>query len=97
MEIYFDNSATTQPFECAKQAVLSCMTEVYYNPSALYAPAVKVSNLLSEVRADFAKELRVKEEEIIFTSGGTESSGRHHGGSAAAHDARACDYRSKRA
>ena len=42
MEIYFDNSATTQPFECAKQAVLSCMTEVYYNPSALYAPAVKV-------------------------------------------------------
>ena len=73
MEIYFDNSATTQPFECAKQAVLSCMTEVYYNPSALYAPAVKVSNLLSEVRADFAKELRVKEEEIIFTSGGTES------------------------
>ena len=27
MEIYFDNSATTQPFECAKQAVLSCMTE----------------------------------------------------------------------
>lgn len=73
MEIYFDNSATTQPFECAKQAVLSCMTEVYYNPSALYAPAVKVSNLLSEVRADFAKELRVREEEIIFTSGGTES------------------------
>ena len=28
---------------------------------------------MSEVRADFAKELRVKEEEIIFTSGGTES------------------------
>ncbi len=73
MEIYFDNSATTQPFECAKQAVLSCMTDVYYNPSALYAPAVKVSKLLSNVRSAFAKEFHAKEDEIIFTSGGTES------------------------
>ena len=73
MEIYFDNSATTQPFECARQAVLACMTEAYYNPSALYAPAVKVSKILAETRAAFAREMRVKEEEIIFTSGGTES------------------------
>ena len=64
MEIYFDNSATTQPFECARQAVLACMTEAYYNPSALYAPAVKVSKILSEeTRAAFAREMRVKEEE----------------------------------
>ena len=96
MEIYFDNSATTQPFECAKQAVLSCMTEVYYNPSALYAPAVKVSNLLSEVRADFAKELRVREDHLHL-GGHRIQCGRHHGGSAAAYDACACDYRSKRA
>ena len=73
MEIYFDNSATTQPFECARQAVLACMTEAYYNPSALYAPAVKVSKILAETRVAFAREMRVKEEEIIFTSGGTES------------------------
>lgn len=73
MEIYFDNSATTRPFDCAVQAVTACMTDLYYNPSALYAPAVEVSNKLAAVRAAFAREMRVNEEEIIFTSGGTES------------------------
>lgn len=73
MEIYFDNSATTRPFDCAVKAVTACMTDLYYNPSALYAPAVEVSNKLAAVRAAFAREMRVREEEIIFTSGGTES------------------------
>ena len=73
MAIYFDNSATTQPFDFVAQRMQTYMTHSYYNPSALYAPAVEVAQNLRKVRRDFARDLSVHEEEIYFTSGGTES------------------------
>ena len=73
MAIYFDNSATTQPFDFVAQRMQTYMTQSYYNPSALYAPAVEVAQNLRKVRRDFARDLFVQEDEIYFTSGGTES------------------------
>ena len=73
MAIYFDNSATTRPFDFVAERVQSTMLEHYYNPSALYAPAVAIQRELQSVRASIANDLRVREEEILFTSGGTES------------------------
>ena len=40
MPIYLDNSATTRPSEAVIAAMTHSMREAYYNPSALYAPAL---------------------------------------------------------
>ena len=40
MPIYLDNSATTRPCDAAVEAMVKCMQEGYFNPSALYAPAL---------------------------------------------------------
>ena len=39
--IYLDNSATTRVCPEAARAALTCMTEGYFNPSALYVPAME--------------------------------------------------------
>ena len=66
MAIYFDNSATTQPFDFVAQRMQTYMTHSYYNPSALYAPAVEVAQNLRKVRPDFARDLSVHEEEDVY-------------------------------
>ena len=43
MSIYLDNSATTRPGAGVVREMSDCMLEGYYNPSALYAPAVQVA------------------------------------------------------
>ena len=40
MSIYLDNSATTRVCSQAAEAMVQCMREAFYNPSALYAPAL---------------------------------------------------------
>lgn len=72
MAIYFDNSATTRPFSEVADTVSCFMRDDFYNPSALYAPAVQVSHRLSLVRRQIAKEMQVPENCIFFNSGGTE-------------------------
>lgn len=72
--IYLDNSATTRVTDGVLRAVSSAMTEGYYNPSALYAPALQSlaqmnacrKAILSRVHAPAASR-------VIFTGGGTES------------------------
>ncbi len=72
-EIYLDNSATTRPCDAAVEAVLQSMREGYYNPSALYAPAVSVERTLRAAREEIAASVQANERNVIFTSGGTES------------------------
>jgi len=73
MEIYLDNSATTKPYPEVIEAMASSMLFGYYNPAALYAPAVAAEHALAEARAAVAAPLLMKQENVIFTSGGTES------------------------
>lgn len=71
--IYLDNSATTKP----DKSVLSSfqqVNELYYgNPSSIHELGGKVEKLQQQARKQAAKLLQIDEEEIIFTSGGTEA------------------------
>ena len=73
MTAYLDNSATTRPCEAAIRAMVTCMTEGYYNPSSVYRPAVDVFREVRDVRAKLMNAVKAKDCELTFTSGGTES------------------------
>ena len=73
MQVYLDNSATTRPCPEAVAAVAHSMTEDYYNPSALYAPAMRAEHAMADARRAIAQTLQASEKNVIFTSGGTES------------------------
>lgn len=73
MECYLDNSATTRPGENVVRVMSECMLEGYYNPSALYAPAVQVEKRITACRELIAKQLRADAKRVVFTSGGTEA------------------------
>ena len=70
--IYLDNSATTRPFDEVIDKMSACMREEFFNPSAVYAPAMLAGRILTETREAIASQLggRVK---VVFTSGGTEA------------------------
>lgn len=72
MEIYFDNSATTQVSPLAAQKALEMMTEDYGNPSSLHRRGFLAEQALAAAREDLAGILRVKREEVFFTSCGSE-------------------------
>ncbi|MEG0995350.1 MAG: cysteine desulfurase family protein [Clostridia bacterium] len=73
MQVYLDNSATTRPCDESVQAMLCCMRDGFYNPSALYAPAMHAEQELGLARQAVANALDANEKNVIFTSCGTES------------------------
>ena len=73
MICYLDNSATTRPTEAVADAMRQCMLEGFYNPSALYAPAVDSEKRLTACREAIACELHADPARVVFTSGGTEA------------------------
>ena len=73
MNVYLDNSATTRPFEAVVEAMNKSMLEGFYNPSALYAPAMYAERAMTDARRTIAASLKADEKNVIFTSGGTES------------------------
>ena len=73
MQAYLDNSATTRPCEACVKAMNESMLTGFYNPSALYAPAMHAERAMTEARKVIASTLQANEKNVIFTSGGTES------------------------
>lgn len=73
MEAYFDNSATTRCYACVRDIVVKTMMEDYGNPSAMHKKGVEAESYVKAARETLASILKVKEKEILFTSGGTES------------------------
>lgn len=71
--IYFDNSATTKPYSEVVDSFAKVATEYFGNPSSLHQLGGTAEKLLTQARAQIAKLLKVKDSEILFTSGGTES------------------------
>ena len=69
-EVYFDNSATTRAFDEVRDIVAETMTVDYGNTSSRHMKGVEAENY---AREEIAKTLKVKDKEILFTSGGTES------------------------
>lgn len=72
-EIYLDNAATTRVLPEAVETVACAMREAYGNPSSLHHKGFEAEQYVKEARRSIAASLKVAEETIVFTSGGTES------------------------
>lgn len=72
-EVYLDNSATTRVFDSVRDVMVQAMMADYGNTSSRHMKGVEAENYVKTAREEIAKSLKVKEKEIIFTSGGTES------------------------
>jgi cysteine desulfurase len=70
--IYFDNAATTRPYDEAINAADALMRTGYANPSAIHSFGMEADGGLKSARGVIAKILGAKAQEIYFTSGGTE-------------------------
>ena len=73
MEVYLDNSATTRCFDSVAELVCKVMTSDYGNPSSMHNKGVESEKYIRHAREIIAKNLKVNEKEILFTSGGTEA------------------------
>lgn len=73
MTHYLDNSATTAVSKAAADAAYRIMTEVYGNPSSLHSMGFQAKKELEAARKAVAAALRAGEDEVFFTSGGTEA------------------------
>jgi cysteine desulfurase len=73
MEVYLDNSATTKPAPEVIQAIRETWEDNYGNPSALHRKGLEAEKLLKKARCQLADAIGAADNEVIFTSGGTES------------------------
>ena len=71
--IYADNAATTQLDMDAFEAMKPFLLQSYANASQLYSFSRESRNALNDARQQIAEIIGADEEEIIFTSCGTES------------------------
>lgn len=71
--IYLDNSATTAPCDKTIQNINLALTQTWGNPSSLYNLGFNAQMLVDDTRKTVAGLLKCREDEIYFTSGGTES------------------------
>lgn len=71
--IYFDNSATTQPYKEVIELIAKLMSEEFGNSSSLHTLGVRAERILEDNRAKLAATIKAEPEELVFTSGGTES------------------------
>lgn len=72
-EVYLDNAATTRCNPQVARLALELMTEDYGNPSSLHRKGFEAQRRLRAARRQLAEALGCREEEVIFTSGGTEA------------------------
>ena len=72
-EHYFDWAATTPPDQDILKESLEITMKNWGNPSSVHQIGKNAKSVLEETRANVAKTLGVKTENIYFTSGGTES------------------------
>ena len=72
-EIYLDNAATTKAFPEVATAVQEALMTNYANPSSLHQKGLAAEKVVKKARKKLAQQLKVKADEIYFTSGGTEA------------------------
>lgn len=73
MTVYLDNSATTRPGTAAAETVREAMESGWYNPSALYKPALELQKQIDGTREICLKAAGAAGQRVVFTSGGTEA------------------------
>lgn len=70
--IYFDNSATTKPYSSVIKTYEKVAKNFFANPSSIHILGADAENLFIRARMQIANLLQVNDNEIVFTSGGTE-------------------------
>ncbi len=71
--IYLDNASTTPLDPRVLEVMLPYFSETYGNPSSFHSVGLEAKKAVSQARKTIASLLHGHEEEILFTSGGTES------------------------
>lgn len=88
MNVYFDNAATTRPFDEVIEQLSKFLSQTYGNPSSLHRLGVEAERIVKEAKEIIAKKLGSNADEIYFTSGGTEANNLALIGCAFAHQKR---------
>lgn len=71
--IYADNSATTKVRPEVVSIMVDVLQENFGNPSSLHSYGKNAKKILNDSRKNIASLINANEDEVIFTSGGTES------------------------
>lgn len=71
--IYLDHAATSPMDERVLEEMKPHFFGSFGNPSSIHSFGRESRKWVDEARADIAREISAKEQEIIFTSGGTEA------------------------
>lgn len=71
--IYLDHAAATPVDSKVLQAMQPYFSELFYNPSAPYAPAVAVRRDYEAAKQTIARTIGAKGDDIVITAGATES------------------------
>ncbi len=72
-KVYLDNAATTQLDRRVLDAMMPYFTDFFGNASTLYAEGTQAKESLEKFRSRLAGFINAQNDEIIFTSGGTEA------------------------
>ena len=72
-EIYLDNAATTRTLPAACETAAKVMLQDFGNPSSLHHKGFEAEQYIRDTRKAIAASIKCAEDEIVFTSGGTES------------------------
>jgi cysteine desulfurase len=73
VRVYLDHNATTPIRPEARELLLAGLDQGFGNPSSVHAAGRRGRACIDEARARVAAALAVHEEEVVFTSGGTEA------------------------
>ncbi len=71
--IYLDYAATTPTRPEVVKAMLPYFSEIFGNPSSIYSLGQEARGAIEEARVKVANLIGARDEEIVFTSGGTEA------------------------
>ena len=73
MFVYLDNSSTTKPYGEVVDVMTKVLREDFGNPSSLHWLGATAEKYVKTARKTFAKSIGASEDEVYFTSCGTES------------------------
>jgi len=71
--IYLDYAATTPADPTVLQAMIPYFHDAFGNPSAIYSYGQEAKSAIEKARSPIASLIGARDEEIVFTSGGTEA------------------------
>lgn len=73
MFVYLDNSSTTRPYDEVTDLMIKYLRDDFGNPSSLHHLGVTAEKGVKQARSRIAEAMRVRPDEVIFTSCGTEA------------------------